>query len=177
MRIDRIELYHVAMPLIYPWRTAYGEDADVHSVLCCLHSGSNSAWGESSPLAAPCYSPEYAAGVFDVCRRWFGPALLNQELESGAELQRRLRFYKGNSFGKAVFDTAWWSLQSQIENTPLHRLLGGTRSSVPVGADFGVHCVQRFLVLVIDVVAVDLAVDDRLRFARAVREDVQFGGT
>ena len=26
MKIDRIDLFHVAMPLIYPWRTAYGED-------------------------------------------------------------------------------------------------------------------------------------------------------
>ena len=26
MRIDRLDIYHVSMPLIYPWRTAYGED-------------------------------------------------------------------------------------------------------------------------------------------------------
>ena len=52
MKIDRIELFHVAMPLIYPWRTAYGEDAAVHSVLCRLTSGSVEAWGESAPFAA-----------------------------------------------------------------------------------------------------------------------------
>ena len=40
MRIDRIELYHVAMPLISPWRTAYGEDATIHSILCRMTSGS-----------------------------------------------------------------------------------------------------------------------------------------
>ena len=33
MFIDAVELYHVAMPLISPWRTAYGEDAAVESVL------------------------------------------------------------------------------------------------------------------------------------------------
>jgi len=53
MRIDSIELFHVAMPLIYPWRTAYGEDADCHSVLCRMTSGSVDAWGESASLAAP----------------------------------------------------------------------------------------------------------------------------
>ena len=30
--IDRIDLYRVAMPLIYPWRTAYGEDAVIERV-------------------------------------------------------------------------------------------------------------------------------------------------
>ena len=57
MRIDRIDLFHVAMPLIYPWRTAYGEDAAIHSVLFRLGGGSCFAWGETAPFAAPCYSP------------------------------------------------------------------------------------------------------------------------
>src|SRR4051794_38294340 len=127
MRIERIELYHVAMPLIYPWRTAYGEDAAIHAVLCRLTSGSCAGWGEAAPFAAPCYSPEWAGGVFGVARDWLGPALIGQEISSGDELQQRLAIYKGNPFAKAAFDTAWWSLQSQATGTPLHRLLGATR--------------------------------------------------
>src|SRR5437667_11986109 len=70
MKIDRIDLFHVAMPLIYPWRTAYGEDADCHSVLCRMTSGSIEAWGESAALAAPCYCPEWAGGMFAVSKQW-----------------------------------------------------------------------------------------------------------
>ena len=138
MKIDRIELWHVAMPLIYPWRTAYGEDAAVHSVLCRMSSGSVDAWGESSPFAAPCYSPEWAGGVFAVARDWLAPALLHQDIFSGEQLQQRLAMFKGNPFAKAALDTAWWSLHSKIVGQPLHRLLGATRDVVPVGADFGV---------------------------------------
>ncbi len=78
MDIDSIELFHVAMPLIYPWRTAYGEDAAVHSVLCRMSSGSLAAWGETSSLAAPCYSPEWAGGVFAVAKEWLAPARCGQ---------------------------------------------------------------------------------------------------
>lgn len=138
MRIDRIELFHVAMPLIYPWRTAYGEDAAVHSVICRLSSGSLAAWGESSPLAAPCYSPEWAGGVFATVRDWLGPALLGHDIASGDDLGRRLALFKGNPFAKAVLDTAWWNLASVAAERPLHELLGATRTAVPVGADFGV---------------------------------------
>ncbi len=138
MRIDRIELFHVAMPLISPWRTAYGEDADVHSVLCRMSCGSVSAWGESSPLAAPCYSPEWGGGVFAAVDRWMAPQLLGKEIESGRQLQESLGMFKGNPFAKAVLDTAWWSLQSQLTGAPLHQLLGAQRDRVPVGADFGV---------------------------------------
>ncbi len=138
MRIDRIELFHVAMPLIYPWRTAYGEDATIHSVLCRLACGSVEAWGESSPLAAPCYSPEWAGGIFATCRDWLAPQIVGQDIGSGADLQQRLAIFKGNSFAKAILDTAWWALSSKLANRPLHELLGATRNEVPVGADFGV---------------------------------------
>ncbi len=138
MKIDRIELFHVAMPLISPWRTAYGEDAAVHSLLCRMESGSVTGWGESAPFAAPCYSPEWAGGIFAVCREWLAPQLVGQEVASGADLQQKLSLFKGNPFAKAALDTAWWSLHSRIENQPLHRLLGATRDTVAVGADFGV---------------------------------------
>jgi O-succinylbenzoate synthase len=138
MKIERIELFHVEMPLIYPWRTAYGEDAAIHSVLCRMSSGSCDGWGESSPLAAPCYSCEWAGGVFAVARDWLAPALIGKNVDSGAALQAELGHFKGNCFAKAVLDNAWWNLHCQQSGTPLHRALGASREQVPVGADFGV---------------------------------------
>ncbi len=138
MKIDRIELFQVAMPLIAPWRTAYGEDSVVESVLCRMSSGSVDAWGEGCPLAAPCYSPEHASGVFETTARWMAPQILGQEIHSGDELQRKLAMFKGNPFAKAVLDCAWWNLKSKIENRPLHELLGAKREVVPVGDDYGV---------------------------------------
>ncbi|MGE0610320.1 MAG: o-succinylbenzoate synthase [Pirellulales bacterium] len=138
MRIDSIELFHVAMPLIYPWRTAYGEDAAIEGVLARMQSGPLVAWGEAAPFAAPCYSPEWAGGAFACLRDWLAPALVGQQINSGQDLQSRLAHFKGNQFAKAALDTAWWVLESQRQNKPLHRLLGATRDSVAVGADFGV---------------------------------------
>lgn len=138
MWIDSVEIFHVAMPLISPWRTAYGEDATVESVLVRMRSGEHAGWGESSPLAAPCYSPEWAAGVFACVRDWLAPAIVGQDIGSGDELQQRLAHFKGNSFAKAALDTAWWVLEAHRRGMPLHRLLGATRSAVDVGADFGV---------------------------------------
>ncbi|MEX1098405.1 MAG: o-succinylbenzoate synthase [Planctomycetales bacterium] len=137
-RIDRIELFHVAMPLIAPWRTAYGEDAAVHSVLCRMSSGSIDGWGEAAPFAAPCYSPEWAGGAFAVARDWLAPALVGATLEHPADVQSRLAIFKGNPFAKAALDTAAWSVAARLANRPLHELLGATREEVPVGADFGV---------------------------------------
>jgi o-succinylbenzoate synthase len=161
MHIDRIDVYQVAMPLIYPWRTAYGEDAAVHSVLCRMSSGSAAGWGESSPLAAPCYSPEWGGGVFAVAKEWLAPAIIGQTITSGDALQSRLAHFKGNPFAKAALDCAWWSLKANAAGKPLDALLAEaagckTRDEVPVGADFGVmDSIDDLLA------AVGTAVDDR----------------
>lgn len=138
MHIDAIDVYHVAMPLISPWRTAYGEDAVIESVLVRLSGGGAYAWGEASPLAAPCYSPEWAGGVFATVHKWLAPTLVGQTVSSGDELQTKLRHFKGNPFAKAALDTAWWNLDAVIHNQPLYRRIGATRTAVDVGADFGV---------------------------------------
>jgi O-succinylbenzoate synthase len=103
-----------------------------------MSSGSVEAWGESSPLAAPCYSPEWAGGVFATAREWLAPALVGQDVSSGDDLQRRLALFKGNPFARAALDTAWWNLHARITGRPLHELLGATRTTVRIGADFGV---------------------------------------
>ncbi|HVX12540.1 MAG TPA: o-succinylbenzoate synthase [Pirellulales bacterium] len=138
MRIDAVDIFHVAMPLIYPWRTAYGEDHVAESVLVRMRGDDREAWSESSPLAAPCYSPEWAGGVFTCLRDWLAPAIIGRYVDSGADLQQRLAHFKGNYFAKAALDNAWWILEAKRRGLPLHRLLGATRDRVDVGADFGV---------------------------------------
>ena len=138
MRIDAVEIYHVGMPLIYPWRTAYGDDHVAESAVVRMRSGELDAWSESSPLAAPCYSPEWAGGVFVCLRDWLAPAVVGHYIDSGADLQQRLAHFKGNYFAKAALDNAWWILEAKRRGMPLHRLLGATRDRADVGADFGV---------------------------------------
>ena len=101
-------------------------------------SGSVDAWGETSPLAAPCYSSEWGGGAFQVAKHWLGPAIVGQRVDSPDQLQRLMGHYKGNPFAKAAIDTAWWALHSKLNNVPLHEALGAERNQVPVGADFGV---------------------------------------
>jgi o-succinylbenzoate synthase len=112
MRIDSVDLFHVRMPLIEPWRTAYGEDAAIESILVRMTSGSHEAWSETSPLAAPCYSPEWATAAFLLLRDWFAPAIVGQQIESGESLHHKLTFFKGNQFAKAALDNAWWVLEA-----------------------------------------------------------------
>ncbi|MDK1031887.1 MAG: o-succinylbenzoate synthase [Planctomycetia bacterium] len=136
--IERIEIHRVSMPLIYPFRTAYGEDSAIEAVLVRIRSGDSWGWGESSPLRYPAYSPESAAGVFMTVRDFLAPLLLGKEISSGAELQEALSFVKGNFFAKGALDMAWWDLYARWRSEPLWKTVGGKNETVEVGADFGI---------------------------------------
>ena len=138
MKIERIEIYRVSMPLIYPFRTAFGNDDAIESVLVRLLAGEAYGWGEAAPWKVPAYSPECAATQFVMARDFIAPRLLGQELTTGANLQERLSFIKGNPFAKAAFDLAWWDLHARSQNEPLWRCIGGHSPHVVAGADFGV---------------------------------------
>ena len=139
MRIERLEVYHVRMPLIYPWRTAYGSDDEIDSVLIHACSGTVDAWSETTPLRAPTYSPEFTLGVYSLISEIIAPLLVGHDFQSPDALLDRIRPFKGNSFAKGGVEMVWWHLQAKIEGRPLHELLGGTPRKVDAGADFGIQ--------------------------------------
>lgn len=138
MHIEYIEIIRVAMPLLSPFRTAYGDDDTVESVLVRLGSGDHEGWGDSSSLKYPTYSPECAVTQFIICRDFIAPLLLGEDICSGDELQNRLSAIKGNYFAKGGFDMAWWDLHARMLGKPLWQVLGGASPTVEAGADFGV---------------------------------------
>lgn len=146
MKISRIELWRVAMPLVYPFRTAFGNEDTIESVLVRLCAENAYAWGEAASWQHPGYCPECAATQFVISRQFIAPLLLGQDIQSGEELQQRLSTIKGNQFAKAAFDLAWWDLYSRSLDQPLWKTIGGTNPVVDVGADFGVmETVDRLL--------------------------------
>ena len=108
MYIDRLDVYHVAMPLIYPWKTAYGEDPEIHSVLVKAVSGEHQAWSEASPLYAPMYLPESAGSVFYTVTQFLAPNVVGKEFDTADDLNTQFNVIKGNSFAKAAVEICWW---------------------------------------------------------------------
>ena len=139
MKIEAVDVYLIKNPLKSPWVTAYGSDADIYSIMACMFSGGSLGWSEASPLFAPTYSPESAAGVYGVVKDFLVPAVIGREFESADAINAAMSPYKGNPFAKSVIEIAWWTLASKIKNIPLHELLGGKYEKIAVGADFGVQ--------------------------------------
>jgi len=133
MRIDSIEVFHVALPLRPRQQTQAGQFDTLQTVLVRMESGSSVGWGEASPGNAPLAAAEWAAGAFACVKDWLAPAVVGLSVTSGKDLQERLAAFRGNQYAKAALDTAWWDLKARSEGRPLHQVLGGTRTAVEVG--------------------------------------------
>lgn len=138
MKIDAIEIHHVAMPMAHAFKTSFGNTQVLHSLLVKLVSGDQYGWGEATAWQYPAYCPEFAAGQFLLSQQIIAPALLGKEIASGSQLQAELAWIKGNNFAKAQFDLAWWDLFAKLQNRPLWQVLGGRGPEVETGEDFGI---------------------------------------
>ncbi len=136
MRIDSLEIYHVALPYRVPQSTPWGPADSLQTVLVRLESGGASGWGEASPGNAPAAGAEWAAGVFLCLRDWLAPLVAGGSFDSGQQLHERLDAVRGNRFAKAALDTAWWDLHARLKGEPLYRALGGDKQAVEVGVSF-----------------------------------------
>ena len=139
VKIESAEIRYVELPLISPWRTAYGEDATIHSLIVRLTGGGEAAWGESTPFYAPTYSAECAQSAYWLAKEFYLPRLVGEEIDTADALLGRLDVFKGNPFAKASVETAWWALHSKLLGQPLWRVLGGRDPVLLCGADFGIQ--------------------------------------
>ncbi|MCE5249372.1 o-succinylbenzoate synthase [bacterium] len=138
MDIDSIGIFRVSMPLVYPFRTACGDDYTTESVIVRLGSGDRYGWGESASGKEPSYLAECSVTQFVLSRDIIAPLILGRDIRSGAELSELLSGIKGNQFAKAAFDLAWWDLHARILGEPLWKVIGGVGPTVDAGADFGI---------------------------------------
>ena len=58
MIVREVHLYHVRMPLLEPWVTAYGSQDNIESLFVNLKFDSGDGWGECAPAPLPLYNSE-----------------------------------------------------------------------------------------------------------------------
>src|SRR6266699_1082690 len=74
MRIARIELFDLALPLVEPFIISGGAVSERRSLIVALHDDEGHVgYGESPPFELPFYSAETLASAIDLTRRVLAP--------------------------------------------------------------------------------------------------------
>ena len=139
MRLERVELFLLRLPLKRPYETSGNVDTHEAHVIVRVESEGAVGWGESVAGELPWYSGETPGTVWAILEEVVIPRLLGSEIAHPREVSERLAWLRECRMAKAAIEMALWDLAAKRDGVPLSRLLGGTRDRILCGVAIGLQ--------------------------------------
>jgi O-succinylbenzoate synthase len=141
MRLERIVLREIRLPLKEPFRISSGEVRERRILLLeMLDAGGASTWSECVAGETPNYSSETIDTSWIVLQQWVAPRVLGREFDHPGEVHDLLeRDFRGHNMSKAAVEMGMWGLAALVAGEPLGRFIGGTREQIATGISLGIQ--------------------------------------
>lgn len=139
MKIDRIELREIRLPLVTPFETSFGRTYERNIILLKVFSEGLHGWGECTVGEKPFYNHESTEICWTLIRDFAGPMVLGKEIQSPEDVPALTRQIRGNKMGRAAVECAIWDLEARRQGVPLWQLLGGTQETINCGVSLGLE--------------------------------------
>lgn len=136
MKIERIEVRLLSLPLVEAFVAAHGTTAAREVVVVRMDTDQGHGWGECAALSEPTYSDEFAAGAFAVLEDEMVPRLVGHDLDA-ISLHSRLSMIAGHPMAKAALEMALIDVELRTAGQSLAHWLGATRARVAAGVAVG----------------------------------------
>lgn len=144
MRIEKIDLYYISMPLVSPFGTSFGVQQQRDCLILALHSEGLTGWGECVATNDPGYSYETAVTAWHILSDFLIPAVLGQELNEPEDVVAWMSPVRGHPLTKAAVDQAAWDITAQRDGLSFAQKLAQPYSErspkrVKVGVSIGIQ--------------------------------------
>ena len=139
MKIERIELREIKLPLVAPFETSFGRTFERRIILAKVYSDGLRGWGECTVGEKPFYNHESTETCWSVIRDFAGPMVLGREIESPEQVPDLTRAIRGNKMARGAVECAIWDLEARRQGKPLWQLLGGTQEEINCGVSLGLE--------------------------------------
>ena len=138
MKVQRITLREIRMPLVTPFETSFGRVTDRRMLLVEAESDGVAGWGECVAGEGPFYAPETVETAWHILRDFIWPLLKGRDFESAAEVWPMLETIRGHNMAKGAVEAALWDAEAKQKGIPLWKLLGGVRQEIACGVSIGI---------------------------------------
>jgi O-succinylbenzoate synthase len=139
VKIERIRVIEVDIPLRFPFETSFGRWTSRQGLLVLADGDGLTGYGEVTAHETPFYSYETLAGAGQVLRDHLAPAVLRAPIATPDEIAPRLAFVRGHPMAKAGLEGAVRDLLARRDGVSLAAQIGGTRDRVDAGVSLGVE--------------------------------------
>ena len=139
MRIDRVALKLIRLPLVNFFETSFGRVHDREFVLVIVEGDREVGYGECVAEKHPYYSAETSETAWHVLSEYLVPRVLGVEFGHPRDVFLALRLVRGHNMAKAALEMAAWDLHARLSGRPLCQVLGGTQSEIACGVSVGIQ--------------------------------------
>lgn len=140
MKIERVTLRQIGMPLVHFFETSFGRTFSRQIILVEVVSGDFSGWGEVTCGEHPFYNEEWTDAAWLLLKHYIAPAALGQTLGSAMEAGSLSQGIRGHRMARGGFEAACWDLEARMAGLPLWKLIGGgARREIPCGVSIGIQ--------------------------------------
>ena len=141
LRVSRIELRHLKMPLRFRFETSFGAVTEKSFLLVQIFTD-DGAWGLGECVAEdhPYYLPETNGTVSHVIREFLAPLVLGHVFQSPEETDGLLCGIRGHEMAKAALEMAIWDLFARAKGESLSATLGDSKiETISAGVSIGLQ--------------------------------------
>jgi o-succinylbenzoate synthase len=139
MRVRKITLREIHLPLIAPFQTSFGTSTLRRIPLIEVDVDGVIGWGECTAGEDPYYSYETVETAWHIMRDFLWPMLKGREFSSASEIHGIFSHVRGHNMAKGGVETAIWDAEAKQKNLPLAKLLGGAREEISSGVSIGIQ--------------------------------------
>jgi O-succinylbenzoate synthase len=140
-RLDAVELWRVALPLVKPFRTSFGTQTTRDILLVRVVTDTGEGWGECVAGDDPLYLSEWVGGAHDVLREFLVPRLAATPGRRVAahHVGPLLAAVKGHQMAKGALELAVLDAELRAQGVSLAHHLGAVRDRVPSGVSVSIY--------------------------------------
>jgi O-succinylbenzoate synthase len=139
IKIEQIDLRHIAMPLVAPFETSFGVETEREGLIVALRGGGLAGWGEVVASHSPGYSSETAKTEWHILNDFIIPDVIGKEFADVESLEGAYASVRGHPMAKAGIQAALYDLLAKARNVSLQKMLGGKGETVSVGVSVGIQ--------------------------------------
>lgn len=138
--ISSIELREIRLPLIHFFETSFGRTTERRIILArVVDENGAEGWGECTCGEGPFYSDEWTETAWATLKQFLAPMVVNQEVESAADVYGLMQRVRGHRMAKAAIETACWDLEAKRAGAPLWKYIGGVHAEISCGVSIGIQ--------------------------------------
>lgn len=139
MRIERVELRWLSMPLRTAFETSFARETVKDCLLVRVQGEGAEGWGEVVAMTEPLYNEETLRTCWHILEDVLIPLTLGHDWDSPEAWCRRVAHVRRNYMARAGLEAALWDLFSVLQGRSLAQLWGGVRERVEVGISLGIE--------------------------------------